>query len=181
MFKKGQVVECVDADDIVGNELKKGCRYTVEEDEHLNSITLPSFSTYYARRFKLVESENKESDKGYELRLSSPYLLNYSRLYDEVMVGTTRVAKVTIKVAGREDQYILLVHRDILRKAKVQEGGQEYLDLLHLLGIDLGSMSRTLTIAEWATAYDLVKKLVKLPIRKELKADTIVSVKPLEV
>ena len=179
MFKKGQVVECVDEAD--NNYIRRGCQYTVLEDQVGDLIRINSY-TYLAEWFIPATKGQKKQEEGtYDLKVSSPHLLNYKRMYHEVMVNGTRVAKVTIKVARQEDQYILLVHEDILRKARVQEGGQAILDLLHYFGITLGRINRTLTIAEWATAYDLVKKLVKLPIKEELKADTVVTVKPLEV
>ena len=181
MFKKGQVVRCISVPG-GSNLLEIGKKYTVAYDQcagYLKVICKEASQSFFADRFVLV-SEEKE-DESYTLKLSSPYLINYTRMYDEVMVKGTRVAKVTLKIEGTGTQYVLLIHDDILHKATYQLGGQEILDDLKELGIERGSISRTLTIYEWATAYKMVKYLVKLPLKKELKRDTIVTVKPLEV
>lgn len=185
MFKKGQKVVCINAG--IGKSLVEGKIYTVAEDTVVDSgmVTLigddrMSEVTFYASRFKPATKAVATEGECYTLKLSSPDLLDYQRMYDETMVDGVRVAKVTIKAEGKDDAYLLMVHDRIWDKAGLQKGGDEIVRQLDVLGVSRYEAG-PLTIKVWASAYELVKRLVKLPLLPEFKAETVVIVEPLEV
>lgn len=179
MFKKGDNIECIDRGDRLSIELGSVYKVVVDAGTYLVTISTPTGNRpYRVSRFRLYKP--KVSEKSYTLKLSSPDLLDYQRMYDETMVDGVRVAKVTIKAEGKDDAYLLMVHDRIWDKAGLQKGGDEIVRQLDVLGVSRYEAG-PLTIKVWASAYELVKRLVKLPLLPEFKAETVVIVEPLEV
>lgn len=120
-------------------------------------------------RFSLLQEKPK--GETYTIKSSSPYLIDYPRIYRETISPEVHLARVK-----GPHGYILMVRRDIIENAFLRQGFSDFMEELSpLVYIGEGDIP-WLSISEWGRGYDILKALMAAPLYKDYKEDVEITV-----